>query len=95
MKTKRLSESNDAAVGVEVVTEPIVVPIPLAIVEVQVLNVAIAVLVEQKCMRHHLCHHPLNTFGIEYCLESPPTIIGVILQRRIPSCFIFGNMQTP
>jgi len=58
-------EHRRRVVSVEVVVKPVVVPVPSAIAEVKVEDVAVAVRVAEFCVKCHLCHRPLNTLGAE------------------------------
>lgn len=50
-------ENSRGVVDVPIVVEPVVVPVPLAVIEVEVQNVAVAVRTAKDCMRRRLCHH--------------------------------------
>jgi len=51
-------EGNGRVVGIPVIVEPVVVPVPLAVVEVQVQHVPIAIRVPQKYTERLLLHCP-------------------------------------
>ena len=60
-------ENGRRVASVAIIVEPVVVPFPVAIVvAIEVEEVPIAVGVAQYCTKCHLCHHPLNTLGVEY-----------------------------
>lgn len=53
-------------VGIPLIVEPIVVPVPLAIiVPVEIENVTVAIRVAKNCIKYLPYHHPLNTLGVE------------------------------
>ena len=55
-------EKRRHVVAVAIVVEPVVVPVPRAVVvAVEVQEVPVAVLVPQKCMQRRLLHCPSNT----------------------------------
>ena len=58
-------ENSRHVVGVELVVEPVHVPVPLAVVPVEVQDVAVAVRVPKKCIECRPCHHPLNNLRVE------------------------------
>jgi len=59
-RNKETCEHRRRVVGVPVVVEPVVVPVPLAVVPVQVQDIAVATRTAKDCMECLLCHHPLN-----------------------------------
>ena len=60
-------------VGIPVVVEPIVVPVPLGAVEIQIQHVPIAVRIPQKMYKRRLSHCPLNTLGaVSYSVSKIP-----------------------
>lgn len=76
-------ETSRGVLGIPIVVEPIVVPVPLTIVPIQVQDIAVAVRVLQDCIRHHLNHHWLNTLLVEFYSASQ------MPQCLIPSNFFF------
>ena len=61
---KRVASTGRQVLGIPIVLEPIVVPVPLVAIEVQIQDIAVAVRVAQKCMKCHPCHHPSNTLRV-------------------------------
>ncbi len=59
-------ENRGGVVGVEVVVEPVDVPIPRLAAPVEAENVPIAVRVPKDCIRCHQDHRPLNTLWAVY-----------------------------
>ena len=53
-------ENSRDVVLIEVVVEPVHVPVPLTVVPVEVQDVAVAVRVPKKCIGCRPCHHPLT-----------------------------------
>ena len=52
--------------SIPVIVEPVVVPVPLAIiVPIQIENVAIAIRIAKNCIKCLPNHHSLNTLGVE------------------------------
>ena len=63
-------------VRIPVIVEPVDVPVPLAIVPVEVQHVTVAVRVAQKCIACHPFHCPLIILGA-VCGGS--TVFGIIM----------------
>jgi hypothetical protein len=63
---KRVAKQSRGIVLVPLIVEPVVVPVPLAIVPVQVQHIAVTVRVLQKCIKCRLFHHPSNTQKVVY-----------------------------
>ena len=82
-RNKESCENGRQVVGITVIVEPIDVPVPLAIVSVQIQDVAVAVRVPKKYTEYHPCHHPLNTLGVEYYFAYQ------MREYSVPSIFIF------
>lgn len=49
-------ENGRRVVGVPIVVEPVHVPVPLAVIPVEVQRIAVAVRVPEDCVRRHLYH---------------------------------------
>ncbi len=59
---KRVVEDKSLTLGIAIVIEPVVVPVPRAIIlAIEIERVAIAVRIEKDCIRHRLFHHPLKS----------------------------------
>lgn len=69
-RNKGSCENRRHVVLIEVVVQPVHVPVPLAVVPVQVQDVAVAVRVPEKCIENLPNHHPLNILRIESYLIS-------------------------
>ena len=61
---KRFARTRGQVAGIPVVLKPVVVPVPLSTIEIQIQDVAVAVRVTQDCMKCPPRHHPLNTLGV-------------------------------
>lgn len=66
---RRVARDSRRIVGVEIVIEPVVVPVPGLVIEAEVADVqgAIGVAICIECRPYH---HPLNTLGIEFYTAS-------------------------
>ena len=68
MKNQKRNEKSCAHRGrvirVEVIVEPVVVPVPLATIPVEIADIEVAIGVA-NCMKCHLCHCSLNTLRAE------------------------------
>ena len=69
-RNKDSSEHRRRVIGIPVIVEPVVVPVPLAVIPVQVENVPVTVRVEQDCIGCHLCHCSLNTLRAVFYATS-------------------------
>ena|GEM_PF-1549015 len=63
-------ENRGRVIGIPVVVEPVVVPVPPAAVPVEVKDVAVAVWVAKNYIGRLPHHHSLNALGVESYLAS-------------------------
>ena len=65
-----IGEGGRRIVSIPVVIEPVIVPVPLRAVDIQIEHIPIAVRVPQKMYKRRLFHCPLNTLGAVSYLVS-------------------------
>ena len=65
MGNEVICENRGRIVGVPVVAEPVHIPVPLAVIPVEVQRVPLAVRTAKLCMERHPGHHPLKYLGVE------------------------------
>ena len=66
-------ERSRRVVGIPMVVKPVVVPVPLGTVEIQIQYIPIAVRIPQKMYKRRLSHCPLNALGaVSYLVSKIP-----------------------
>jgi len=55
-----IGERGGRIVGIPLIVKPVVVPVPLGAIDIQIQDVPIAVRIPQKMYKRHLFHYPLN-----------------------------------
>lgn len=78
-------ESKSQVVLIEVIVEPVVVRDPEIVIQVEAMNVQVAVRVGEKCTYHHLCHHEENhpPLNLIWDLKSTSDIYQIISFLRL------------
>jgi hypothetical protein len=67
-RNEKICENSRRVISVPIILKPIVVPVPLTIVPVQVQDITVTVRVPKKHIEYHLFHHLLNTLKVVYYL---------------------------
>ena len=63
-RNEKICENSRRIAGIKVIVQPVVVPVPLTIVPVEVQDITVAVRVPQKCIEYRQFHHLLNALKV-------------------------------